>query len=187
MVRSPSLLIRAPTPEAVQLLFLLSLPGVSGFLLPAHLEACSPSPPAFPQLLTAPESEQKSLLLAYLKCAPADPRGYNTLGTIYLKEGRYELARKLFARARELRPQEPRYAYNLCVALFREGRYLEALKGFAELYRAHPRYVRARFEPARARGAVEEEYRKTGHPLLRLILERWEELKERYEKERIEE
>lgn len=160
-------------------LLLFSLEGVVGLFPP---KAKAQEPLSFPAILTLPEGERKEALHLYLQIYPEDPRGYNTLGVLFLKEKDYATAEALFARALSLNPRESKYRYNHLLALFYQDRFLEALKGLWELYREDPRYIRERLDLERARGEVISAYQRTHHPLLGMILRRWDEIRRRYER-----
>lgn len=158
----------------------LAIPAILtilGLSLQVQLLYACPDPSwSYSSLTTQPPYEQKAFLLRHLRSCPRDYRALNTLGTLYLHEGKYELSRRLFNRAHELNPKEPRYRYNYLVALFYEERYLEALKGLADLYDQYPTYVHSRLDLKRARKEVETAYARNRHPVLAMILNRWEEI-----------
>jgi tetratricopeptide (TPR) repeat protein len=172
----------AMKPFPSEILFTLYLFFLSGFGILFPPWASAEEPLSFSSILTAPEEERKKALLLYIRSHPEDPRGFNTLGALALKEKNYPIAGKLFARASSLNPREPKYRYNYLLSLFYQDRFLEALTGLIELYRTYPEYVRERLHLERARGEVERSYTRTHHPLLGMILKRWSEIKEHYQK-----
>jgi len=75
-----------------------------------------------------------------------DPRSYTTvvkLGAFAAADRHFDKARKIYARARELRPDRPGAYLNTAGTYATEERYDEALHWYKEAYRVAPKNVRA--------------------------------------------
>ncbi len=137
----PAVAIAVPV-IAMGLYLTYGVPGLAGSpraAKPATQQAAEPGPPNLAQLISQVE--------ARLRDAPEDGRGWDVIGPVYLRDGRFAEARAAFARAIQLLGETPRRLLGLAESAIRasEGRVTdEARAAFEKVLKAEPDRVEPR-------------------------------------------
>ena len=114
-----------------------------------------------------------------LALRPGFAVGWNNLGVLYLKLGRYPDAERCFRRAVALDAKYSKARYNLAVTRFRQGAYFEAMALFYDVRKKDKLYSDLRSNPDQAERALDEAIKAEPlNPVLRAAKLRYERYKQ---------